>query len=130
MAVGFSRRCIAGNGSEGSKQHVNEGSPSLGQVSENVYSTCLSPSGPCFTDQSDTAVLVPMKTALGNKEMGDIFFGADDVKCMKDFPYKRDLIECMMMESAMKSSKRRRRNGWLSIAECFEFLKRICCIRF
>ncbi|KAF3433152.1 hypothetical protein FNV43_RR24254 [Rhamnella rubrinervis] len=131
MAVGLSQRYIAGNGSEGSKQHLNESSPSPGMVTENVCSLCLSPSSSCFTDQSDTAaVLMPKKTALGDKEMGDIFFGADDVNCVKDFLFMEDVIECMVMESAMKSFKRRRRNGWLSITECFEFLKLICCIRF
>lgn len=131
MAVGLSQRQHAGNGNEVSKQHVDRASLSLlGPACESVCSLCLSPSSPaCFTYQSDVALLMPKKTAL-DKEMGDIFFGADDVNCMKDLAYKEDVIECMRMESARKSFKRGRRNGWLSIPECCEFVKLLCCVRF
>lgn len=127
MAVGVSQYGVA------VKQHVNEETSSSLLLPTNVSSVpCLLQTPNCFnTDRTETGfVKSKKKTALMEEEMGDVFFGADDVNCMKDLVCKEDVIDCMRRKAAMKSFRRRRNNRKVSITECFEFLKLICCLRF
>ncbi|KAF5743604.1 hypothetical protein HS088_TW08G00189 [Tripterygium wilfordii] len=61
-------------------------------------------------------------------DVGDVFFGTDDLADTRDFLYKEDVIESYRRDRALKLVKRRDKRS-SSIAECFEFLKLILCIR-
>ncbi|KAJ9176216.1 hypothetical protein P3X46_011555 [Hevea brasiliensis] len=79
----------------------------------------------------DSTFLEPLIIGLVSSEhdMGDVFFGSDDAKDMKEIKYKEDILEGYRRKRAIKDL-RRKKKGWPCLKKCFEFFKVIFCIKF
>ncbi|KAF5731063.1 hypothetical protein HS088_TW19G00667 [Tripterygium wilfordii] len=88
--------------------------------------TEVSSSTVVFEDMSDFR---KSSKSYRDHDVGDVFFGTDDIADTRDLLYKEDVLESYRRDEALKSSKKRQKKRCSLIAQCFQFLNLMFCIR-
>ncbi|KAI4323789.1 hypothetical protein L6164_023367 [Bauhinia variegata] len=119
MARGISSS-IDGTGNDCRCEH-----PAPENLSATYYSSPLSMLSASPASSLKTASHAGHRKPHRKKDMANMFYGEDDYDDMKDYMYREDVIESMRREKELKDLRQQRKKKWqwLSLFECYEFLK-------